>query len=110
MHQPSASKYGSTQKYAQWIAEALACDISNSKNVNRNLMEQYDVIIHGGGLYSGGLSSINTIVKNYDTIENNENRKSKCPFGFHVCCVHFSYHCSVVTNHRTTEKEYRTVR
>ena len=34
-----ASKYGSTKKYAQWIAEALACDIQDSKDVNRKLLE-----------------------------------------------------------------------
>ena len=67
-----ASKYGSTKKYAQWIAEALACDIQDSKDVNRKLLEQYDVIIHGGGLYAGGLSGINTIVKNFDAISDKE--------------------------------------
>lgn len=67
-----ASKYGSTKKYAQWIAEALACDIRDSKDVNGTLLEQYDVIIHGGGLYAGGLSGIRTIVKNFDAISHKE--------------------------------------
>ena len=31
--------------------------------MSRKLLEQYDVIIHGGGLYAGGLSGIHTIVK-----------------------------------------------
>ena len=39
-----ASKYGSTKKYAQWIAEELACDIQDSKAVNGTLLAQYDVI------------------------------------------------------------------
>ena len=67
-----ASKYGSTKKYAQWIAEALACDIRDSRDVSRTLLEQYDVIIHGGGLYAGGLSGIHTIVKNFDAISGKE--------------------------------------
>ena len=70
-----ASKYGSTKKYSQWIAEALACDIQDSKDVNRKLLEQYDVIIHGGGLYAGGLSGIHTIVK---TLTPFLTKKSSC--------------------------------
>ena len=67
-----ASKNGSTKKYAQWIAEALACDIQDSKDVNGKLLAKYDIIIHGGGLYAGGLSGIQTIVKNYDAISDKE--------------------------------------
>lgn len=67
-----ASKYGSTKKYAQWIAEALSCDLRDSKAVNGTLLAQYDIIIHGGGLYAGGLSGINTIVKNFNAISGRE--------------------------------------
>ena len=67
-----ASKYGSTKKYAQWIAEALSCDLRDSKVVNGPLLAQYDIIIHGGGLYAGGLSGINTIVKNFNAISGKE--------------------------------------
>lgn len=42
-----ASKNGSTKKYAQWIAEALACDIQDSKDVNRKLLEcEEDVLTY----------------------------------------------------------------
>ena len=67
-----ASKYGSTKKYAQWIAEALSCDLRDSKAVNGTFLAQYDIIIHGGGLYAGGLSGINTIVKNFNAISGKE--------------------------------------
>ncbi len=60
-----ASKYGSTKKYAQWIAEALHCDIRESRTVDAALLKQYDVLIHGGGLYAGSLSGIRVITKNY---------------------------------------------
>lgn len=63
-----ASKYGSTEKYAQWIAEALCCDIKPVKEVDGSVLTKYDVIIHGGGLYAGGLSGINMLVKNFDSI------------------------------------------
>ncbi|MGM9660610.1 MAG: flavodoxin domain-containing protein [Faecousia sp.] len=66
------SKYGATKQYAQWIAEALACDLKDIREVNSKLLAQYDVIIHGGGLYAGGLSGIGTIVKNYDALSGQE--------------------------------------
>ena len=31
-----------------------------------------DVIIHGGGLYAGGLCGINTIVKHFDVISDKQ--------------------------------------
>ena len=65
-----ASKYGTTKRYAQWIAEDLACDLRDSREVNAELLQSYDILIHGGGLYAGGLSGIQTIVKNYDAISN----------------------------------------
>lgn len=49
-----ASKYGTTKRYAQWIAEDLACDLRDSREVNAELLKSYDILIHGGGLYAGG--------------------------------------------------------
>ncbi|MCI5648319.1 MAG: flavodoxin domain-containing protein [Fusicatenibacter sp.] len=63
-----ASKYGTTKQYAHWIAEELSCDIKDAKDVNGSILASYDVIIHGGGLYAGGLSGIQTIVRNFDVI------------------------------------------
>ena len=47
-----------------------ACDLRDSREVNAELLKSYDILIHGGGLYAGGLSGIQTIVKNYDAISN----------------------------------------
>ena len=63
-----SSKYGTTKRYAQWITEELACDLADSRDVSPERLKSYDVIIHGGGLYAGGLSGINTIAKNFDAI------------------------------------------
>lgn len=63
-----ASKYGTTKRYAQWIAEDLACDLRDSREVNAELLKSYDILIHGGGLYAGGLCGINAIVKNFEAI------------------------------------------
>lgn len=67
-----ASKYGYTQQYAQWIAEALSCDICDSKHVTKTQLQSCDILIHGGGLYAGGLSGIKTIVKNWDVLSNKQ--------------------------------------
>lgn len=63
-----ASKYGYTQQYAQWIADALSCDICDCKHVTQAQLQNCDILIHGGGLYAGGLSGIRTITKNWDIL------------------------------------------
>ena len=66
------SKYGTTKRYAQWIAEELACDLADSREVSVEKLKSYDVIIHGGGLYAGGLCGINTIVKHFGVISDKQ--------------------------------------
>lgn len=63
-----SSKYGSTQKYAKWIGDALACEVKDIKSVQTDMLQNYDVIIHGGGLYAGGVSGIKQLVKMYPAI------------------------------------------
>jgi len=63
-----ASKYGTARKYAQWIAEALCCDIQPAGKVEPTVLGSYDVLIHGGGLYAGGLSGIKTVTKHADAL------------------------------------------
>ncbi|MDO5540850.1 MAG: flavodoxin domain-containing protein [Eubacteriales bacterium] len=59
------SKYGSTRRYGQWIAEELACPLFERKNFNPQDFSKYDVIIYGGGLYAGGVSGIKLITQNW---------------------------------------------
>ena len=66
------SKYGTTKRYAQWIAEELACDLADSRELTPERLKPYDVIIHGGGLYAGGLCGINTIVKHFGVISDKQ--------------------------------------
>ena len=63
-----SSKYGSTRKYAGWIADELSCDIRDLKNVQADFLKNYDVIIHGGGLYAGGVSGLSHLVKIFPKI------------------------------------------
>ncbi len=62
------SKYGSTKKYAQWIAEELSCELLERKKTKISDLEQYDTIIYGGGLYAGGVSGIDLLTKNFNTL------------------------------------------
>lgn len=58
------SKYGSTRRYAQWIAEALSCPMFERKHFNPQDFSQYEVIVYGGGLYAGSVSGIRLIARN----------------------------------------------
>lgn len=55
------SKYGHTEQYARWIAEALGCACKPARTVGREELKRYDVIVHGGGLYAGGLRGISVL-------------------------------------------------
>lgn len=62
------SKYGTTKKYAEWIADALSCDLFERKSIAPSKLADYDTIIYGGGLYAGGVSGIGLLTKNFNMI------------------------------------------
>jgi len=64
------SKYGSTKKYAEWICKDLNCDIFEAKKFDKNLFENYEIIIFGSGLYAGSIAVKNVLVKNFERIKN----------------------------------------
>lgn len=63
------SKYGSTKKYAEWIAKALNADIFEASKINVEDMEKYSTIIYGGGLYASGIAGVSTITKGFDRLK-----------------------------------------
>lgn len=63
------SKYGFTQTYAQWIAEALHADLREGHTLQSDELTHYDVIIYGGGLYAGGVNGISLLVKAFPKIQ-----------------------------------------
>jgi menaquinone-dependent protoporphyrinogen IX oxidase len=63
------SKYGTTKKYAEWIAEELKGDIFDINNMKQNILVNYDTIILGSGLYAGKINGINILLKNYETLK-----------------------------------------
>ena len=63
-----ASKYGSTETYARWIAEALHADLYAVKALSSETLSRYDCILYGGGLYAGGVKGLSTFLKKYASI------------------------------------------
>ncbi len=64
------SKYGSTKRYAEWIAEELGFDISDAKYVNIDDLIKYDAVVYGGGLYAEVINGVHLITKNIELLEN----------------------------------------
>lgn len=62
------SRYGSTKRYAEWIAQALSCPLFERKKFHPEDLSQYEIIIYGGGLYAGGVSGIKLITQNWDIL------------------------------------------
>lgn len=62
------SKYGSTEKYARWISEALSCDLFQRNSIRIEDLISYDTIIYGGGLYAGGVSGVDLLIRNFDKL------------------------------------------
>lgn len=63
------SKYGSTKKYADWIAEELGCEAIDAKSVKVSDIEKFDTIVYGGGLYAETINGVILITKNMDKLE-----------------------------------------
>lgn len=63
------SKYGSTKKYAEWISEALGCEMIEFKEAKIEDLMKYDTIIYGGGLYAEVINGVYLITKNMDKLK-----------------------------------------
>ncbi len=64
------SKYGSTKKYAEWIAGELKCEAFDAKNITADNLAEYDTIIYGGGLYAEVINGVTLITKNFNKLSN----------------------------------------
>ena len=63
------SEAGHTKAYAQWIAEALQCDLLKGIKVKVSDLLSYDTIICGGSLNAGGINGVKLITKNFDQLK-----------------------------------------
>lgn len=57
------SKYGATQKYAQWIGEELCCPVFSIDDFSKARLADYDNIIYGGGVQAGGIKEFDRFKK-----------------------------------------------
>lgn len=57
------SKSGFVKKYAEWLAEALGGDLREAGDVTMDMLETYDTVIYGGGLYAVGINGIKDFKK-----------------------------------------------
>jgi len=62
------SRYGFTKKYAHWIAQELGAELMEAGNIKASELQNYDVIIYGGGLYAGGVNGFSLITKSFQSI------------------------------------------
>lgn len=63
------SKYGATQKYAQWLKEATGFDCVETKKADIRQVIGYDTIILGGGVYASGVAGLSFLRKNYPKLK-----------------------------------------
>lgn len=64
------SHYGTTQKYAEWIAKELNADLFDKREIRQeNLLDEYETIIFGGALYAGGIKGISIIKDNFNLLK-----------------------------------------
>jgi menaquinone-dependent protoporphyrinogen IX oxidase len=63
------SKYGATEKYAQWLGESTGFALSETKKADIKAVEQYDTIILGGGIYASGIAGLSFLKKHIDILK-----------------------------------------
>jgi len=64
------TKYGSSKKYATWIAEEVGAEIFNVDDFNPGNLHNYNVIVYGGSLYATGIIGLSKIKKSIETLKN----------------------------------------
>lgn len=63
------SRYGSTKKYAEWLREKTGFDIIRTKEIKPDMLDKYDVIILGGGVYASGVLGLSFLKKNISKLK-----------------------------------------
>lgn len=53
--------YGTTKQYAMWLAEELGAELFERNIFPVKNINDYDLIIHGGGIYAGGVLGTNLL-------------------------------------------------
>jgi menaquinone-dependent protoporphyrinogen IX oxidase len=64
------TKHGSTEQYAQWIAEEVNAEISDVEKFNKDNLDNYDAIIIGSPTYMGQIQMKDFIEQNWEVLKN----------------------------------------
>ncbi|NLO48531.1 MAG: flavodoxin [Clostridiales bacterium] len=64
-----SSKYGSTKRYADWLAEETGFDCIETKKAKIEDVKQYDTVILGGGIYASGIAGFSFLRKNISQLQ-----------------------------------------
>jgi len=57
------SKTGFTKKYAEWLGNALSCEVLSLKEVNQERLNGVETVIFGGSLMGGIINGYSKIAK-----------------------------------------------
>jgi len=63
------SKYGSTKRYAEWIAKAVDGDLFESSKIKLEDLLHYDTVVFGGSLHAVGIKGVELIAKNFEQLK-----------------------------------------
>lgn len=66
------SKYGATKEYAKMLSEKFGYDIRKIKEAKVSDLNNYDLVIVGGGIYATGIKAFSFLRKNFKTLNNKE--------------------------------------
>ncbi len=58
------TKYGSTKRYAEWIAEITCAEIFEVSTFDQSLLDDYDVVLFGSPVYLGKIKYISFVKRN----------------------------------------------
>ena len=62
------SKYGATQKYANWLSDKTGFDCIAVDKADMKQIQQYDVIVLGGAIYASGISGLSFLKKHMEAL------------------------------------------
>jgi len=66
------SKFGPTEKYADWLADEFDSDLISTKEADIKDVKQYDIIVLGGDIIEGKIGGMSFIRKNFEELKDKE--------------------------------------